>query len=175
MSHETSLSGRCYAMTYIQQQMNTTERIIRAFQPDDQDAARALIEEGLAEHFEHFDPGFNPDLADIWAQYIVRGHAFFVAARANTLIGTGGLVVRRAEGTGEIVRVSVSRAARGQGLGRALVERLLAEACARGLREALVETNLDWTQARRLYEHCGFVPYATDETSVYYRLSLASV
>jgi hypothetical protein len=43
--------------------------LVRPFRPADQVAARALIEEGLGEHFGFIDRDANPDLDDIAASY----------------------------------------------------------------------------------------------------------
>jgi ribosomal protein S18 acetylase RimI-like enzyme len=133
---------------------------IRAFTPADQDAAKWLVNEGLGERFGNVDESFNPDLDDIAAHYIARGHLFVVAEESGGLIGTGCLVIA-ADGTmGQMVRLSVRYDRRGQGVGRALVGYLLRMAQARGLRRVWMETNASWDSAIRLYERCGFRRYA---------------
>lgn len=132
---------------------------IRPFTADDQDAAKRLINEGLGERFGLVDESFNPDLDDIAAHYSAPGHTFVVAERDGTLIGTGCLVVALDGETGQMVRVSVRRGLRGQGVGRALVEHLLNVAQAAGLRRVWMETNVGWESAIRLYEGCGFQEY----------------
>jgi ribosomal protein S18 acetylase RimI-like enzyme len=59
-------------------------------------------------------------------------------------------------------------AARGLGLGRALVARLLAEAAARGYAEVRLDTLPDMTEAIALYRGLGFV-----ETGPYYPTPVA--
>lgn len=133
---------------------------IRPFTSDDQGAAKRLVNEGLGERFGFVDESFNPDLDDIAAHYLARRHAFIVAERDGELIGTGGLVVARDGESGQMVRVSVRRDLRGQGVGRALVEHLLGVARAAGLRRVWMETNAGWGSAVRLYEGCGFRQFA---------------
>ena len=131
---------------------------IRPFTADDQDAAKRLINEGLGERFGFVDESFNPDLDDIATHYVAHGHTFVVAERNGELVGTGCLIVT-ADGagkTGQMVRVSVRRDQRGQGVGRALVEHLLGVARASGMRCVWMETNATWESAIRLYEGCGF-------------------
>lgn len=128
--------------------------LIRPFAPADQASARALILEGLGEHFGQVNAAFNPDLDDIAGSYLAPGHTFLVAEAGGILLGTGALRAERAEG--QIVRVSVRRDRRGRGIGRALVMALLEAARTRGLDRVWVETNDDWRAAIGLYHHCGF-------------------
>jgi GNAT superfamily N-acetyltransferase len=145
--------------------------IIRPFVPEDQRAARALILTGLGEHFGWVDETRNPDLEDIAASYAPPRGTFLVAVAGDMLVGTGAL--RRTDGySGEIVRVSVRRDWRGQGVGRMLVARLLEQAREQGLKRVVVETNNNWYDAIGLYRRCGFAQYAQDDVSVYLMLEL---
>ncbi len=151
--------------------MERADLIIRTFKPADQQAARALILAGLGEHFGWVDETRNPDLEDIAASYAPPCRTFLVAVAGDTLVGTGAL--RRTDRqSGEIVRVSVRRDWRGQGIGRLLVARLLEQAREQGLKRVVVETNNDWYDAIGLYRRCGFVPYAEDDESIYLALDL---
>lgn len=145
--------------------------VIRPFTAEDQQAARALILEGLGEHFGWVDEQRNPDLDDITASYEPPRCAFLVAEVAGELIGAGALR-RTDEAAGEIVRVSVRREWRGRGVARTIITQLLEYAKEQGLRRVEVETNNDWYDAIGLYQRCGFVQYAEDEESVYLTLSL---
>ena len=144
---------------------------IRPFKASDQEAARRLILAGLGEHFGWIDEARNPDLDDIAAHYAAPGHAFVVVQLGDELVGTGALV-SEGEGTGRLVRMSVSKEHRRRGIGRALVDYLTAEARRRGYSRLLVETNNDWCDAIGLYERCGFVEYDRDAASVYLALPL---
>ncbi len=128
---------------------------IRPFLPADQSNARALILTGLGEHFGEIDYSMNPDLDDIQTHYVVPGGHFLVVDRDGHLVGTGALIFE-SPGVGRLVRMSVDRQQRGQGIGRALVEQLLAEARRRGYRQVVCETNHDWEDAIALYRRCGF-------------------
>jgi ribosomal protein S18 acetylase RimI-like enzyme len=144
---------------------------IRPFEPHDQQAARTLILDGLGGHFGFIDESRNPDLDDIMAHYVDLGNVFVVAQVDGSLVGTGALI---AEGqhTGRIVRMSVRRDARRQGIGQLLVAYLLSRARERGYTRVLVETNNDWDDAIALYRRCGFVEYDRDDVSVYLALTL---
>ena len=128
---------------------------IRAFIPADQVAARQLVLEGLGEHFGYIDATLNPDLDDIQLTYGDRCDLFVVAELDGALAGTGALVLED-EVTGRLVRMSVSPACRGRGIGKALVEHLLTAARQRGFERVVCETNHDWTDATGLYLACGF-------------------
>lgn len=144
---------------------------IRPFADGDQVAARALILGGLGEHFGSIDPTRNPDLDDIAASYMARGAAFLVAELNGRLVGTGALVEETAV-TARIVRMSVASDQRRQGIGQRLVTNLLDTARRRGYHEVLVETNDDWHDAIRLYQHVGFQPYARANGEIHMRLRL---
>ena len=144
---------------------------IRPFRPGDQNAARQLILAGLAEHFGWLDESCNPDLDDIAANYVARGHIFLVAELAAELVGTGALVVA-GDGTGQIVRVSVAAASRRQGIGHLLLARLLEAARARDLAQVWVETNDTWIDAISLYRESGFRECARADGNIYLALQL---
>ena len=107
--------------------------VIRAFAPSDQAAARRLILEGLAEHFGAVDETRNPDIDDIAANYVDRGHLFLVADDAESLVGTAALVFEDGA-SAQVVRVSVASRWRRRGLARALVMRLIEAGRARAWR-----------------------------------------
>lgn len=144
---------------------------IRSFVPDDQAAVRQLILEGLGEHFGFIDASLNPDLDDIQTTYLDRGDLVLVAEIDCVLAGTGALI-RENEETGRLVRMSVSAAYRGQGIGRALVEHLLSAAKARGCRSVVCETNHDWVDAIGLYLSCGFRETALLDGDRHFRIEL---
>jgi len=145
---------------------------IRPLRPTDQVAARRLILAGLAEHFGYADEYANPDLDDIAANYPARGHVFLVAEVEGALIGAAGLLLVGSE-AGRVVRVSVAREHRGQGIARALMTRLHERAAMTGLDRLWVETNDDWTDAIGLYVALGYREYAHADGSVYLARELA--
>jgi ribosomal protein S18 acetylase RimI-like enzyme len=153
---------------------------IRPFTAADQAAARRLILDGLGEHFGFVDETCNPDLDDIAANVVGRGHLFLVAFIGVELVGTAALLlvlsgveVFENARAGRIVRVSVERDHRRQGIGRALVARLVDAARARGLARLWMETNDDWTDTIAFYRRCGFVEYDRRAGNVYMALNLA--
>jgi ribosomal protein S18 acetylase RimI-like enzyme len=144
---------------------------IRPFAPTDQITTRRLVLAGLGDHFGVIDETMNPDLDDIVTHYLVPGHRFVLAERNGALVGTGALI-EEAPDTGRLVRMSVDRDHRGRGIGRALVDHLVAEARARGYRRVVVETNDDWWDAIGLYRACGFVEFDRRDGDVHMVLAL---
>jgi GNAT superfamily N-acetyltransferase len=151
--------------------MSLPDITIRHFAPADQTTVRAIVNAGLGEHFGYVDERYNPDLDDITASYLDKGHVFVVAEHAGFIVGTGALVVEDAR-TGRLVRMSVIPEHRGKGIGRALVQRLIDLARRRGLARLVVETNRDWADATGLYRACGFRQVAEDSVSDHFVLSL---
>ena len=138
---------------------------IRPFQVADQAAVRALVEEGLGEHFGHIDRDANPDLVDIAATYARPPHAFFVAELDGTLVGTTGLLV---EGhTGRLVRVAVARDRRRSGIATLLLNHVAEFARGARLSRLVAHTQPEWPDAMRFYRSHGFVPYGCDTVDVY--------
>jgi ribosomal protein S18 acetylase RimI-like enzyme len=146
---------------------------IRDFAPPDQTAARRLVLTGLGDHFGVIDETRNPDLDDIATHYLAPGHRFVLAELHGTLVGTGALIEESPD-TGRLVRMSVDRAYRGQGIGRALVHHLLAEARSRGYQRVVIETNDDWWDAIALYRACGFTEFDRRDGDVHMALDLVS-
>lgn len=151
--------------------MSPVDLLIRPFDARDQEAARRLILEGLGEHFGSIDEARNPDLIDIAASYLAPGHVFVVAQIGARLVGTGALVAA-GEGVGRIVRVTVSREHRRQGIGSALVEHLVQTARHCGMTHMQVETLKDWTDAIGLYHSCGFREYEQGDVDTRMALDL---
>ncbi len=144
---------------------------IRPFKEGDQDKVRQLILDGLIEHFDKFDPSLNFDLDNITLSYLEKGNYVAVAERGGNIVGAGALVTETGQ-RARIVRVSISRIVRREGIGTKLVKHLIGEARARNFSEIVVETNHDWDAAIALYEKCRFVRYASDEESIHMVLTL---
>ncbi|MGH9090034.1 MAG: CTP synthase C-terminal region-related (seleno)protein [Acidimicrobiales bacterium] len=135
------------------------ERLVIA--PDDPRAGdvAALLARHLAFSREVTPPGHvhalgTEELADPTV-------TFYGARRGGRLVGVGAL--RHLDGAhGEIKSMHTAEGARRQGVGRAMVEHLIAEATARGYRRVSLETGTvaAFASARALYARAGFVPCA---------------
>ena len=82
---------------------------------------------------------------------------FLMAWAGEELVGTGALLPED-EATGRIVRMSVARGWRRQGIGRQVLQALLAAARERDYRQVVLETTATWTGAIGFYERMGFRP-----------------
>ena len=107
------------------------------------------------------------------------GIALFAAREGEAVLAIGALV-RIDDEHGELKAMHTAAEARGRGLGRAMLGRLLAEARRRGYRRVSLETGaMDaFAPARALYETAGFTPcapfgdYVASESSVYLSLPI---
>jgi ribosomal protein S18 acetylase RimI-like enzyme len=141
--------------------------VITAERPNTPDA-RALIEE-LEAHLESLYPresrhGFSVD------KLLREGVAFFVIRDDKQAAGCGGVLAVGSE-YAEIKRMYVRPAFRGRGLGRRMLDHLVAHAQAGGLSVIRLETGIHQHEAIALYEHRGFRqippfgPYTDDPLS----------
>jgi GNAT superfamily N-acetyltransferase len=100
------------------------------------------------------EPGANHFELD--AEEVGHGRgAFLVVYRAGNPVGCGAVRLLDSE-TAELKRMYVSPLARGQGLGRRLVDALEAEALALGARRLVLETGTRQHAALGLYRATGF-------------------
>ena len=94
-------------------------------------------------HFLDLDQLAQPDIR------------LFVARRDGAPLACGAL--RIASDYGEVKRMYVAPAARGEGLGRAILARIESEAQRAGLRVMRLETGNRQTEALSLYRSAGYV------------------
>jgi putative acetyltransferase len=105
--------------------------------------------------------------------------AFVSVRQDGRLLGVGALRLID-ESHAELKSMHTVEAARGQGVGRAMVEHLVGVARARGCRRVSLETGsmAAFAPARALYSSAGFVPcepfadYRPSPNSVYMKLEL---
>lgn len=125
------------------------------------------------------DPA-NPALADLLAEHVAeqRGNVppgfafaldaaglchsdvtFFAAWDGDTPAGFGALKRLDAD-SGEVKSMRTADACRGRGIGRAVLDRIIAEARAGGLRRLFLETGTTafYAPAHALYARAGFIP-----------------
>jgi len=142
---------------------------ISPFRSEDQDAVQALILAGLEEHWGFLDESKNPDLKDIAASY--QAGEFLVAWLDNKIVGTGAFVPR-SEQTVEIVRMSVVKCMRRQGIGRRVLGELCRRAYQRGYKRVILETTATWQSTISFYRSCGFQITHYSDGDVYFGLDL---
>lgn len=107
--------------------------------------------------------------SDAWSEQsmsaeISNPNGFYLVAElleaADEIVGYAGLLAPRRSEQADIQTIAVAPAARRAGLGRTLMNALLAEARARGAREVFLEVRADNPGAQRLYDSLGFAPIA---------------
>ncbi|WP_109466086.1 GNAT family N-acetyltransferase [Albibacillus kandeliae] len=116
--------------------------------------ARALIESGQA----MIRDLFHPEVIRFLPLVALAGDdvSFYVAEAEGVPLGCAALVDKHAYG--EVKSMFVTDAARGRGVGTALLDRLEERAREIGLAMLKLETGPLLEAARRLYERQGFVP-----------------
>jgi [ribosomal protein S18]-alanine N-acetyltransferase len=89
---------------------------------------------------------------------LANGHHYLVATGDDgSVLGYAGLAVTGPD-EAWVQNIAVRRAAQRQGIGRALLEALLAEAGRRGVSLVLLEVAVDNVAAQKLYAEYGFEP-----------------
>lgn len=89
---------------------------------------------------------------------LANGHHYLVATDdGGTVLGYAGLMVAPPD-EAWVQNIAVRRDAQRRGIGRLLLEALLAEAARQGVRSTLLEVAADNAPAQRLYATYGFEP-----------------
>lgn len=131
--------------------------IIRAFTSDDAHAVADLNRAWL-DRFALREPVDDLFLEDPAREMIAHGGAIFVAESDGHVVGTCATVPHGPEpGVFEIAKLTVAPAARGQGLGRQLVEACVTFARTHGARTLVLVSNSQLTTALAIYTEMGFV------------------
>lgn len=130
---------------------------IRYCKPKDQPEIFALHRLALAHDGQFIEsPDWEKDLRNINASYAAQNGCFLVAFDESQLIGMGALR-KHSEKTAEIKRMRVHPDYQGQGLGQAILQKLLQEARVREYEVLILDTTDDQKSAQGLYEKNGFV------------------
>ena len=147
------------------------------FRPAHAEAFYRLNRAWLDEH-ALYEPADEIQLADPHGAVIAVGGAVFVAVRDGEVVGTAA-VAPHGPGEVELLKVTVADAARGQGLGRHLVEVCIAHARSMGAHTMMLLSSTRLQNALRLYERLGFthrplpasLPYASADVCMELALS----
>ena len=123
------------------------------FRPEDQRGAKSLILASMEEHWGVPDESKNPDLNDIAASY--ADGVFLIAWQQGEMVGTGAFRPV-SDKTVEIVRMSVKKEKRRQGIGGEILRALCRRAFQRGFTRAILETTATWEEAVAFYQAFGF-------------------
>jgi GNAT superfamily N-acetyltransferase len=134
------------------------EGTIRPYDPSDLEACRALWVELTERHREIYEApsigGDDPGL--FFDEHLTRvgSERLWVAEKAGQVVGLAGLIVEGQEA--EVEPVVVTWASRGEGIGRALVDRVVKEAKGLGLRYVCVKPVARNLEAIAFYYDFGF-------------------
>ena len=139
---------------------------IRPARSADGDACREIIFGILRQYGLEPEPeGQDADLDDLEASYDGRDSLFLVVVDdAGRIVGTAG--IKRWDATqAEIKKMYLLPEARGQGLGRRLLDTLVGFARAVGYTRIVLESNSNLTEALQLYTRYGFQAVAPEHLS----------
>lgn len=134
---------------------------IRPIDPTDNRELANIIRTALAE-FGANKPGtvyFDPTTDNLYELFRQEGSAYLVAVSdSGALLGGCGIFPTEGLPAGccELVKMYLSKAARGRGLGRQLIDIALEKARSLGYRQVYLETMPELRQAVSVYEKFGF-------------------
>ena len=127
---------------------------IREFLPGDEAAFRRLNEDWIVRYFA-MEAKDAETLSEPQRTILDRGGRIFFAVRQHEIVGCCALLAMAA-GEYEVAKMAVTESLRGAGIGRTLLERVVAKARDSGATRLYLETNRILAPAIRLYETVGF-------------------
>ena len=132
----------------------TSEIVVREFVNGDEVAFRRLNEVWITKYFK-IEAKDEESFADPRGKILAKGGKIFFAVRDGEAVGCCALV---AMGVGEfeVSKMAVTASAQGLGIGRLLMERVVAAGRALGATRLALDTHHSLTPAIRLYESVGF-------------------
>lgn len=139
---------------------------IRSWEPRDRQAAANLIREVLAEYGLSCEPmAADRDVFEVEKFYQETGGEFWVVEQQGRLVGTGAYYpIQRGNKAVEIRKMYLLPEARGQGLGKFLLQKLEQIIAERNFQEIWIETASVLQEAVQLYERNGYQPTTGVET-----------
>ena len=150
--------------------------IVRRETPDQPDVARFLAKaDERSASLYPTESRHGPPLSALLSPSV----QFFVARQEGRALGCGGYALL-SEGTAELKRLFVVPAARGRGVGMAIVQAIEETAADEGVRTLFLETGIKSFEALRLYNRLGFIEcgpfaaYQPDPLSVFMTKPLSS-
>jgi putative acetyltransferase len=133
---------------------------IRTIEPSDNQVLAVIIRNALAE-FGANKPGtvyYDATTDALYELFQQQGSIYFVASENNQLIGGAGIYPSPGlpPDTCELVKMYLTPAARGKGIGKMLIEKALEFASETGYRKVYIETMPELRKAMMVYEKFGF-------------------
>ena len=127
---------------------------VREFVAGDEAAFRRLNEEWITRYFK-LEQKDEAAFANPRETILDKGGRIFFAVRDGEPVGVCALVALR-PGEFEVAKMGVTASAQGLGIGRLLMERVVAAGRALGATRLALDTHHSLTPAIRLYESVGF-------------------
>jgi dTDP-4-amino-4,6-dideoxy-D-galactose acyltransferase len=164
---ETVVAAEACGMHYADTRMTFARKLdvaslpatVRPATTDDIEALVPLARVGHKDSRFFFDPGFDRhrcgDLYETWLRRSLEGFADRTLVAVHNDRPVGYMTLHRRQ-TGQVGIIAIDEAARGLGLGRALIEAAHATYLEWGLEEASVVTQLRNIAAQRLYQANGY-------------------
>jgi putative acetyltransferase len=136
------------------------EILIRTISADDNKALATIIRDTLVE-FNANKPGtvyFDETTDHLFEVFKADKSFYFVAEQQGEIMGGGGIypTPNLPAGTCELVKLYLSKNARGKGIGKILLEKCIAAAKETGYTKMYLETMPELTIAIPMYEKFGF-------------------
>jgi putative acetyltransferase len=133
---------------------------IRTIQPADNQPLAVIVRNALAE-FGANKPGtvyYDATTDALYELFRQQGSIYYVAEENGTLLGGAGIYPSPGlpADTCELVKMYLSPAARGKGIGKLLIEKALAFATEAGYHNVYIETMPELRKAMSVYEKFGF-------------------
>ena len=133
---------------------------IRNIEPVDNVAIASVIRNALAE-FGANKPGtvfFDPTTDHLFELFQQAGSVYYIAEIDGTIVGGCGIFPTEGlpEKTCELVKLYLDKAARGTGLGKALLLKAMDWAKANGYDQVYLESMPELSKAVSIYENVGF-------------------
>ena len=133
---------------------------IRNIEPSDNVAIAAIIRNALAE-FGANKPGtvfFDPTTDHLFELFNAPGSVYYIAEKNGIILGGCGIFPTEAlpEKTCELVKLYLDKAARGTGLGKALLLKAMDWAKENGYEQVYLESMPELSKAVSIYEKVGF-------------------
>jgi putative acetyltransferase len=135
--------------------------IIRPIQPADNFVLAKIIRNAL-EEFKANKPGtvyFDATTDNLFDVFKTVNSIYFVAEENGVVIGGGGIYPTQnlPDGTCELVKLYLSNAARGKGIGKMLIEKCFTAAKDLGYKKMYLESMPELNIAVPMYEKLGFI------------------
>jgi GNAT superfamily N-acetyltransferase len=143
------------------------EVTIREFQPGDEGPFRDLNEAWITNYFT-MEPKDEESLGDPRGYILDPGGRIYFAVCQGRPVGCCALIAM-GPGVFEVAKMAVDPSRQGKGIGRRILETVIAEARAMKATKLVLETNSRMIPALKLYESVGFQHVAAVEPSPYAR------